>query len=488
MKRHLPLLLVLLLPPLASCGGEASGPAGGQLEDKPDVVVFLIDTLRADRTGPGGREGALTPVLDQLGEEGVVFEQAHAAGPWTLPSVVSLFTGRHVAEHNVVQENFELSERLPILPQLLADDGYRCANYHRNPFAGDRFGLGKGFEICQPVKRTGVEGSLLDPMFDEFDSPYFLYVHNAEPHDPHMTFKPHRDRVAPLTGEFLEEYGELVSTYRELTRKDWRKKQPLGTTDNTEAQRAAMARLTELRDQVEIVYGGSVSVADMRVGSVIEKIKQRGRWDETLFIVVSDHGEEMSDHGGWQHDQSVYQELLHVPLIVRFPGDEFAGTRVEQSVSLVDLVPTILDFVGAEAEGVRLSGRSLMPLVRGEADTPGPQVVGMRNNQRKFYRPYKEQRGDVNIAVRDGRWKGILNIEPGTFELYDLEQDPGEQVNVAAEEPELSDRLQRFAAEEYAGFVRNSERATAGGLVEGDTATLEALKALGYIGGEDEDE
>lgn len=488
MKRTSLLLTLLLVPPMASCGGGADDKGGGADGNQPDVVLFLIDTLRADRTGPGGREGALTPVLDQLALEGVVFEQAHAAGPWTLPSVVSLFTGRHLAEHNVVQEKFELSERLPILPQLLADEGYRCANYHRNPFAGDRFGLGKGFEICELVKGhgvAGVTGKVIEPMFDAFDSPYFLYVHNAEPHDPDITFRPHRKRVAPVTGDFLKEYRQLVTSYRELTRQDFKKKQPLGTTDNTEKQLAKMARLTELREQVEIVYAGSVSVADMRLGSVIDKIKERGRWDNTLFIVVSDHGEEMADHGGWQHDQSVYQELLHVPMVVRFPGGEYAGTRVEQPVSLVDLVPTILDFVGSEPEGIRLSGRSLMPLVTGEDTSDGPLLVGMRNNQRKYYQPYKEQRGDVNIAVRDGRWKGILNIEPGTFELYDLEQDPGETADRAELEPELTDRLQRFAAEEYAELLRNSERATAGGLEAGDKDTLDALKALGYLGDDD---
>lgn len=487
------ILLCAPLVLLAACGDggpEPSSPVDPQTgATGPDVVVFLIDTLRADRTGPGGREGALTPVLDALAGEGVVFSQAHSPGPWTLPSVVSILTGRHIAEHNVVQEKFELAETIPILPQLLLDVGYDTANYHRNPFAGKNFGLDAGFQICEHVRGGAtITGKTLDPMYDAFDGgPYFVYLHSAEPHDPHTTFHPAAKRIDPVSPEFLTEYGQLVKDYRNATRVDFRKR-PLGTTDNTEEQRGYMARLTELIPEVENIYMGSVSVADGRVGSVIEKIKQRGRWDDTLFIVISDHGEEMSDHGGWQHDQSVYQELLHVPLVIRFPKGEYGGTRIDEPVSLIDLVPTVLDVVGAPASGVRLTGESLMPLVRGEAEGRGPQLVGMRNNQRKYFKPYKEQRGDLNLAVRDGKWKAIYNHEPGTLELYDLERDPGELEDLVATEVELAERLKLFALQSYADLLLNSERAQEGGLDNADQETLQGLEQLGYLGGGEEEE
>ena len=157
-------------------------------------------------------------------------------------------------------------------------------------------------------------------------------------------------------------------------------------------------------------------------------------------------------------------------------------------MSLIDLVPTVLDVVGAPASGVRLTGESLMPLVRGEAEARGPQLVGMRNNQRKYFKPYKEQRGDLNLAVRDGKWKAIYNHEPGTLELYDLERDPGELEDLVATEVELAERLKLFALQSYADLLLNSERAQEGGLDNADQETLQGLEQLGYLGGGEEEE
>ncbi len=483
----------LLLPLLALVACGSNPDTQGESASPPDIVLYLIDTLRADRVGPGGANDHLTPYMNMLAREGVVFEQAHSAGPWTLPSVVSLFTGRHIAEHNVIQERFQLTGAIPIIPQLLVDRGYAGFSYHRNPFAGKTYGLDAGFQVCEQIGGGVAVAKVIEPMFDQLDDgpgdqPYFLYLHTAEPHDPDASATAWRKMVDPVSKEFLTEYRSLVMAYRKMTRIDFSRKDPLGTTDNTELQRAKMQRLTELVDQVEVIYAGSVGVADMRMGKVIEKIKKRGRWDNTVFIVVSDHGEEMNDHGGWQHDQSVYQELLHVPLIIRFPGGEHGGRRVSTPVSLVDILPTLLEVAGASAEGTRLSGRSLMPLARGEAAPDEPRLVGMRHNERKFYAPYKEQRGDLNLAVRQGKWKAIYNIEPDTFELYDIESDPYELRNLAATEDELAAELKRFAIESYATLVQDSERARAGGLEDADQMTLKALEDLGYIGDGEEDE
>lgn len=485
-----PLRLLPAAALLAACADSPDPPEPPlpQEDPTPDIVLFLIDTLRADRCGPYGANEELTPTMNRLAEHGVVFEQAHSPGPWTLPSVVSIFTGRHIAEHNVVQEEFKLSESIPIIPQLLVDRGYTTASFHKNPFAGRAYGLDAGFDYYEHVRRRSIHGKTISRVFDMAgDSPYFLYVHNVEPHDPHVHFRPHHRRIDPVDPEFLERYGPLVKRYRGLTRADFVQGRQLGTTDNTEQQREALEELASMVDHVENVYAGSVSVADARIASVIEAIQANGRWDDTLFILLSDHGEELADHGGWLHDQSVYQELLRVPLIIRFPGDEYAGRRISTPVSLVDVMPTILEVAGADAEGVRMSGRSLMPLVRGEEGAGNrPRVVGMRDNERKYYRPWAEERGDVNIAVRQGDWKAIYNLELDTVELYDLAEDPGEEVDVSEEHSDLAEELRRFAARRYAELVRDSEQARAGGIAEGDAELLEALEELGYVGGEDE--
>ena len=202
-----------------------------------------------------------------------------------------------------------------------------------------------------------------------------------------------------------------------------------------------------------------------------------------MIIFVSDHGEEMGEHGGWQHDHTVYEEQLRVPLIIRFPGGRYAGRRVTEVVCLVDLAPTIFDYLQRPDLAAGMRGRSLMPLVRGDSAPEPPElcVTAMRMNRKKYYRPYKETRGDSNFVVRDDRWKGILNAEVGTFELYDLAEDPLERVELSAQQPEraaaMRDYLEVFCAECFAG----AKEATTGGLDELDEETLERLRSLGYV-------
>lgn len=478
---------------LAGCGGGRI--PGGESDQPPDVVLFLIDTLRADWTEPGGFEGATTPHMLALAEEAVVFEEAHSPAPWTLPSVVSIFTGRHLAEHNVSREAFKLSTSIPTLTELLADYGYRTGSYYRNPFAGPVSGLDRAFEECVHTKQNA-SGATLDKFFDGVTSrPYFLYVHNAEPHDPHQARKKFRKHFERVEQKFLKEYGELVLNYRQATRIDYAAKprRPLGTTDNTQEQSASMARLTELLPEIENIYSASVRDADDHLGSVIAKIKERGRWDNTLFILLADHGEEMADHGGWQHDQSLYQELIHVPLIVHLPQGEHAGLRVSTPVSLVDILSTVLDVTACPPGEADPSGTSLLPLIEvassgGGSPEDQPLLLAIRQNQRKYYRPYKESRGDVNVAVRQGKWKAIFDVEPDRVQLFDLEADPGEQHDLASEHAELANELKAFAARRYGELLERSVMAGEGGLDRQSAATLQALRDLGYVGEEGEEE
>jgi len=233
--------------------------------------------------------------------------------------------------------------------------------------------------------------------------------------------------------------------------------------------------------------------ADDHLGSVIAKIKERGRWENTLFILLADHGEEMSDHGGWQHDQSLYQELIHVPLIVHLPQGAHAGLRVSTPISLVDILSTVLDVTDCPAEDANPSGTSLLPLIEAASGSGGshadePLLLAIRQNQRKYYRPYKESRGDVNVAVRQGKWKAIFDVEPDRVQLFDLDADPGERRDLAAEHPGLAQELKTFAARRYAELLERSVLAEAGGLDRQSAATLQALRDLGYVGESDEED
>jgi len=451
-----------------------------QTPDSPDVVLVLVDTLRADFTELGGRAGT-SPNLADLERESVVFEEACSAAPWTLPSVASLFTGRHLVEHGVVHDRLQLPDEATTLAELLARRGYLTGSFHRNPFAGERFGLHQGFAVAEQ-RDTCTGARELEGFWSRAGArPYFLYVHNTEPHDLLVIRERFRKEAAQ---EFLDEYGRLVSEYRALTRVDFAAGKPLGTTDNTSKQQRKMARLDELLPQVHALYEASVRDADDRIGSIVEALRDRGSWERTLFIVVSDHGEEMGEHGGWQHDQSVYQELVHVPLLVRFPGGRFGGRRVRAPVSIVDLFPTILEVVGTSPEGLGGSGISLLSLLEDESPEDRPRLVAMRHNEKKYYRPFKESRGDINLAVRQGRWKAILNVETDTVELFDLAEDPGETRNLSGEHSERAAALATFAAERYAELSARADAPTAGGVEGGGEDVLRALQELGYLGEE----
>ena len=478
------LVLALLTTLTVSCNrGDATDDA---IPSRPDIVVMLIDTLRADWLSTYGFDLATSPELDTLAGECILFENACSPAPWTLPSVVSLFTGRHVAEHGVLKRGDRLPETLETFTETARDLGYTTTSWHRNPFAGELSGLDRAFDICE-LRPRQVDGTALDAFFDQNpEPPYFLYIHNTQPHDPHVIRKRFYDTFAPVPDGFLQQYGGLMKSFRQLTRVDFVRDRPLGTTDNTKQQQAKLEELATVVDEVHNLYSASVRDADDCIGSVVAKLRERGRFDETLLIILADHGEEMGEHGGWQHDQSVYQELIHVPLLVRLPGGKHGGRRVQTPVSLVDVVPTLLDIL--EAEDVYDGpGRSLVPLLL--EDEPDravePRVVSMRHNQQKYFRPFKESRGDINVVVRLDSWKAILNVEPDTVELYDLATDPNETSEVSADHPELAEQLGGFARRRYAEMESGSATAGSRDRDALDAKTRKALEDLGYVDKED---
>jgi arylsulfatase A-like enzyme len=490
-----PLATGLAILSLAFTGGRAGGPDGGPAQEspakplpearetsqRPHVVIFLIDTLRADRLGTHGYVRRPTsPRIDALAREAVVFEQACAPAPWTLPSVASLLTSTFPCEHRMLDNRRRLSPALEPLAARFARLGYVTLGLYANALVGPSYGLDRGYAALQPT--LSADGEQVGRLLDAHPRrPVFLYIHNIEPHTPFEYAPPHTDGFRDVSARVREMIRTRYMLYRRATRVDFAENRPLGTTDNSDRQRRQMAALTAMRREYNELYDAAVRVADDRVGSVIDELKQRGLWEDTLFIVLSDHGEELAEHGGWLHDQSVYEELVHVPLIVRFPHGRHAGRRPGQVVSLVDVLPTVFDWIGAREAAQGARGRSLLPLIRGQepAEDTGLVVPAMRWNTKKYYRPWKESRGDINVVVRRGMWKGIWNVEPQALELYDLAEDPGERHDLSGANPELAAEMRRFAAEALescrAHAVRSTEQA------DPDEETLRNLRALGYI-------
>lgn len=484
--------------------------------DRPNILLFVIDTLRADRVGCYGySKHPNTPNLDSLARQGVVFEQAYAPGPWTLPSIGSVVTARWPCTHGALSTQTRLAETEWTLAEALHAQGYTTIGLFANFMVGPEFGFDQGYALYQDSlenSRTQVH-AVLNRVGGR---PFFLYVHNIEPHNPYLYAPSHTPGFPDVGADLRERMAEHYVAYRSARRVDFAAGRTPGATDTTAQQDAHLAAFDALRSAYSDLYDAAVHLADARFGAVLDALHERGVLDDTLVVVISDHGEEFGEHGGWMHDQSVYEELIRVPFILRLPGAKHAGTRVESLVSLTDLMPTLLEFAqtsaggspgdlaaepaeieGGSAASARdagvaneaaspipardlFQGRSLLARMA----SPSPQaedlvhVVSYRENRTNYYRPQHLARGERNVALRKGAWKGIWNVDIDTFELYDLARDPGERRNLAQHQPDLVASMRAAAAQWLDAQAHSPTGASPPKL---DEKALSNLRTLGYI-------
>jgi arylsulfatase len=461
--------------------GTVKRPADPRPAPTTNVIIFLIDTLRADRIGAYGyKDRPTSPAMDGLAAEGVVFESAYAAAPWTLPSVASLFTSTFLCEHSTISRRTRLPSDLETLAEKLDRCGYDTYSLFANSFLGNKFGLSRAFELPAASTRNGGE-QLTTYLGPSPRKPLFLYVHNLEPHNPYHFAPPHTPGFRDVGPEVRRRIKDNYEAWKKNAELDFREKRAPGTTDITPQLDAHIASFNNDREDYRELYDASVRYADGRLASAIGYLKSNGLWDDTLFILCSDHGEEFGEHGGWLHDQALYEEQIRIPLIVKFPRGQHAGKRVAEPVTLLDVVPTVLEVIDRTAVGEGVRGVSLAGAARGERMRPAdePVVVGLRRNVTNYYKPWREARGDTNVALRKGRWKAIWNVDPDTLELFDLEKDPGEKQNVASQEQPLAESLREFARKWWNQCIATARRAPDPGALDAETS--DNLRDIGYI-------
>jgi arylsulfatase A-like enzyme len=464
---------------------DTSVPTGGaapQTRQVP-VIIYVVDTLRADRLGLYGYQQPTSPRIDDLASDSVVFDQAYAPAPWTTPSIASLITSTFVCEHQMTQRK-TLAPQLQTMAQRLGAVGYDTGAFIANPLAGELTQLNRGYkdyrlreELDEPARLADVAGFLNRTG----ENPFLLYLHTMEPHEPHTTPPRFVARFGQFSADQLTAYHQAMLRYYGYRHADWKLEKPLGTNDYTSEQDAAMDYFVDLGDIVNLVYDASVLHASANFGNIVGMLKERGVWDQAIFIFISDHGEELGEHGGWFHGQSLYQELTRVPMIIHFPGDEFGGQRISAPVSLVDLMPTIFEYLGQPELCETCRGVSLMPLIGGikQPEQPQPSILSMRFNRVNHYRPWKESRGDINVSLQKGPWKAIWNTELESLELYNLERDTGELSNVSATQSDVT-RIMRGRADSWLQDCW-SKAAPPQEVEEIDEETEERLRALGYF-------
>ena len=456
-------------PPAAESpsGAPASGaPASGA---RPNVVVYLIDTLRADHLGIYGYSRPTSPNIDRFAADGILFENALAQSSWTRPAVVSILTGLAPRRHGVNRRQDALAGSVDTLSELLAREGYATAGYVTNGNAGPNFGVDRGFESFRHL-RESAEFRQRHRQSDhlnlwlfhwlenrgEDDRPFFLYAHATDPHVPYTPAPEFRRRFAPDADPELEVLENVRAVFE-------------GRVEPTEAIR---------RDLIDL-YDAEIAFNDHHFGQLIERLKEMGLYDSSLIVLVSDHGEEFLDHGGWEHGVTLYEEQLRVPLIVKLPGsraagdrpagrDRHAGRRIAAIARQVDLVPTILGQLGV-APPPGLDGVDLL--------APSPDA------RRRSSFAYLSLQDRLIRSITRGGWKLILDDSAFPrglpLQLYALGADRREASELAAERPferELLAQLMRRWELDLAQGAR-----AAGEQVEIPEDLRRQLEALGYL-------
>jgi arylsulfatase len=469
------ILLILLLPGAvlhlwqvagSAAGGEES-PASPALQAartdgafRPNIVIMLADALRAGHLGAYGYPGGTSPFIDSLAADGLVFERHHSETSWTKPSVASLFTGMHQSEHGVRTAEDLLSAELPTLAEEMTRAGYNTGAFVSNPYLSRLNGFARGFaeyntELMErghwsldllagtPVTgwvwryvrlveskyvkaRAADYNRVFTGWLDKVQEPFFAYVHYMEPHSPYDPPEPFKDGEKSL--------GRLLSC---------------GPAGLAEIDRG--------------LYNGEIRYFDSSVRELFTEMERRGLLERTVFVFTADHGEEFYEHGGFNHHRTLYEEVVHIPLIFHGPGLLSTG-RITCTTHANDLPFTLLRLAGLDSASIRLPGGDLLS---GNPGEPRPLFMELYNENRTTW------------AALQGQDKYIIDNTHGgqsVSEFYDLADDPGERSPRPGDDPEALELDAALTAHIRTGETRNVSSAK----IKLDKY-LEQLRNLGYV-------
>lgn len=457
-------------PPAAKAGG---GPV------RPNVVVYLVDTLRADHLGCYGYPKPVSPHVDAFAAEGVLFEHTLAQSSWTRSSVASMMTGTVPTVHGVHDRADALAEGAVTLAEVLSAAGYATAAFVTNRSVGPSFGFQQGFDDFEFFARQ--ETQALYPKSDAVNRevfawlderprrPFLLYVHTMDPHAPYAPPPPTRRRLADGVRQPRLSPAQEAAFAELLAGPAGRFGSPtaqarLGSVPWLEALRSRRIDATpEIIEDMTALYDAEVAFNDASFGALLERLRRDGLYEDSLIVFVADHGEEFDDHGSWSHGATLFQEQLRVPLILKLPGAAGPARRVSDLAQHVDLLPTVLDALALEfPEG--LGGRSLLA-------SPGGEVAPRAGFS------HLDLDGHQAASVVEGRYKLICG-DPfvSACRLYDLESDPGETTDLSEELPVLRGYLASRMRAFFAGG-----RGLEAPEVEIDAELRARLEALGYL-------
>jgi arylsulfatase A-like enzyme len=441
-------------------------------DERSSVLFVLVDALRADYVGAWGFPGPISPCLDGLAGESVRFARAFSQAPWTKPSIATLFTSLYPQVHGVTNHKGGLwgapgaegqigilPERAVTLAELFRAGGYETAGFVGNPWLDDEYGFAQGFDVWDDsFAETHVEATVvLDAARAWLDSrrrdrPFFLYLHFMDVHGPYAA--PDEDYL-PLRGS-LGDFGHRLSP-EEFDKIPKYLRRPEWSADDSARD------VVTWRER----YGAGVRSFDRLFCEFLSGLRADGTLDRASVWVTSDHGEELHEHGGWAHGHALYEHQTHVPLLVRLPGGSRGGRVVSEIVNLIDLMPTLLRQAGLGVPD-DLQGRDLSPLLDGRALADAtPRAISSASFKAGVH------------ALREERYKLVLDTGDGSVRLFDLVSDPGERTDAAAANPEVVRSLRRPLDAYLAELTARGAFAVS--TADADPKLQERLKALGYV-------
>jgi len=446
------MMLALSIAALGCHPAADSEPEPRTAPPRMNLVLILVDTLRADHLGAYGYGRATSPSLDAFARANHLFLEHRSQAPCTFPSVNSLLTSQHPARFFPQTDgDFGIPERFVPLAEVLHREGYRTAAVsastivRKTPTAVNRVGgFDRGFdsfdETCQRDTAACVNRRAIESISSE---PFFLYLHYMEPHGP---YSPPKEHVRRFSGGYRGRDWVAAGDPNPVADMIYKASGDVGFTD------AELQHFIDLYDD-EILY------FDSQFQNLIDALAERGHGDDTIVVVTSDHGESFLEHGEIKHCRSLHESQIKTPLIMRIPGTR-GGNVIRVDTQNLDIVPTLLAVLGIAAPDTEAAGRNLEPLLEGSTQSLGPSFGAWRHER----------------SLTDGRFKLLYDIERQGHRLHDLRADPGETRDFGREHPEIVSRLSRVLEEQMLDAEPNRARS-----LQISIDSVEQLKRLGYL-------
>jgi arylsulfatase A-like enzyme len=438
----------------------------------PSILLIMVDTLRADHLSSYGYGAGRTPNIDSLATDGVRCAHTFSQASWTRPSVATILTSLYPSSHGAVHKADMLPDRVDTVAEVLSRGGYYTAGFADNVNVSPSFNFGQGFAdyrylapdlffyANEPAAQLTLYNGLrlvrerflarrvdvhnyyqpaevvTDTLISWLDSheakqgPFFLFAHYMDPHDPYF--------VHPFNGEG---YARVANP-------------------NPPASVAEKYRQ---------LYDGGIAYLDEHLGRLFADLKRRGLYDKMLIVLTGDHGEEFHEHGGWWHGTTLYDEQIHVPLILKPPAGGARGRVIDELTTSLDITPTI----------IASAGLAVPPVMQGH---PLPLDSGTAPSRDSVFSE-EDFEGNVLQSVRTPSSK-LVTANPGNprglqpEELYNLQTDPGEQHSLVSTDPTLLEELRAALGRSY---LEARAHGGAGAQTDVDSVTKDRLRALGYL-------